>query len=104
MTGGTKPDAKITSGSTVINEKGHTEMTGLCSPSRAKKIRNIAREPSIVISPYQGKESNSVTQPIRAGPYLSLNQPDMISATVHTVRMHCSGGEEGRRFWTHRKL
>lgn len=104
MIGEIKPDAKNTMGSAVINGKGRIEIIDSCSPSRAKKIRNIAREPSMVINPYQGKESNSVAQPIGAGPYLSLNQPDRIPATVHTVSIHCSGGEEGRRFCTHREL
>ena len=104
MIGGTKPDAKNTSGSTVINGKDRIEMTEFCSPSRAKKVRNIAREPSMATNPYQGKENNSAVQPIRAGPYLSLNQPDRTSATVHAVSIHCSGEEAGRSSRAHKKL
>ena len=61
----------------------------LCSPSRAKKVRNMAREPSMVANPYQGKASNSVAQATGPGPNLSASQPPRKEAATHAVRIHC---------------
>ena len=90
---GTKPDVKKTSRPITVSGQGHIQDLGLCSPSREKKTRNMMREPSMVINPYQGKESSSAAQPIRAVPYLSASQPDRTSATAHTVKIHCGGLE-----------
>lgn len=96
MIGGIKPEAKNTGGSAAVGKRGHAEELGLCSPSRAKKAKNMAREPSMVINPYQGKESNNVAQAIGAGPYLSLSEPKRIPATARAVRIHCMV-QEGER-------
>lgn len=98
MIGGTKPDAKNTNEPMAVSGRGHVEESSLYSPSRPKKVKNIAREPSMVTNPYQGKESNSMAQPIGPGPYLSPNQPDRIPATTHAVRIHRRDQKEERRF------
>jgi len=96
MIGGIRPDAKNASGSMSVSGKDHTKELGLCSPSRAKKARNMVRESSMVTNPYQGKESNSVAQAIGAGPYLSPNQPEIMSAAARVVRTHHRGEKERR--------
>ena len=49
----------------------------------------------MVINPYQGKENSSMAQPIRAGPYLSPNQPDRIPATYNPGSQAHYGSGEG---------
>ena len=64
----------------------------LCSPSRAKKVRNMARDPSMVTNPYQGKASSSVAQATGPGPYLSPSQPEIKPAATHGVRIYYTIG------------